>query len=439
MKPSRYLSPSALKTFKSCEQKFYFRYVENRKEPSKPWLEFGKALHWQNERYLKELILPDDSLAGRLAKVGLKDLPLPGDHLLVEQEIAFIHEGMTFYGFSDLIDTEPPFAGWGNEVDVYDYKSTKSFDWVRSIEDLKNDEQVLKYGMWCVTPDPYVPEISIECVNFHWVYYLTQGRGDVRVVSFSMSADEIRQRFAQILAVARKADSIKSEVVAPHTNASACDDYGGCTYKSICPLHTQKGKATVKLSDIIKQNLAQNAAGEAAKHVDAVLSGPTVIAPVKTPVAVTASVVPPDAPAPIFNSPTPLEAAEPKAKRGRKASTKDDVDMPKTVAVGLTEVINSFVLLVNTLPSKGATVTLMSDVLQPVLETLASDLGVQHYRAADEAGYGKADAMLLTAFKNSGALTQLQGYVYVDRRDGEAMALLAFLESQAAQVFRGGF
>ena len=154
-------------------------------------------------------------------------------------------------------------------------------------------------------------------------------------------------------------------------------------------------------------------------------------------------VVPPDAPEPVAELPEekPKRRARViKAKVEDKPSTPEAVEDQKWDIVlrpsGQAEEHLPLILCINASPTQGE-VNLLSRVLQPIVQDLSAQLGVTHYRLAKEAEYGRADALLLSAFKE--AAPKLTGYVYADKRDADSAAVLGYLEAQAVEVFRGAY
>jgi hypothetical protein len=416
-------SPSQIKLFAyGCQRKWAFRHILNLAEPEQTFQVLGKEVHRHNEDYLKRGVIPPrDTKAGEIAHVGLDRLPQPSPHHRVEEHLYIDRkDGFLMHGFADLIDTAT--------CTVHDFKTTSSFQWTLSAEELATDPQALIYGMWLHD------HTQTTSIRLHWMYYKTRAPYSLRSVTTELSAGQLEDHYAQhVLAPARMMREIR-QVADPITfdpnelpgNAAGCNAYGGCPYRSQCNLHV-----TETFGMLFSQKL--KARMEEAQKVDV------------TPCEVIAQgVVPPDAPEPVIilaeddvcvaqnattnATPTPSSnAGETQRKRGRPKKSE-----PSNAQAA----DNSYSLCVNTIPLKSE-VALLSEIVAPIVKALSEQLGVPYYRLAKEAEYGRADALLLTAFCE--AAPELRGYIYADKRCADTAALLSHLEASAQQVFRGGF
>lgn len=421
-------SPSQIKAFEfGCQRKWAFRHILNLPEPSFGFQELGKDIHKHLENYLRDgTIPPDDTKAGEIARTGLDTLPKPDSRHIIEQHL-YLEEGdVAFHGFADLL----PF----DEYAVDDHKSTSSFDYALTKDELKCDPQALIYGMWRLRQEGrgiFMPPLKLR-----WRYYRTRKPYKTHIVETSLKPHELDENFSRyVLEPALRMRDIRDSAtpdfdpnVLP-AEPGACNAYGGCPHKSRCSLHqsemssmgslfrdklaaASKPAAAAKAKD--EPNIGEMC-GTCGIDIQDGVCGCNVLAQ---------GVVPPDAPEPVKE--LPPEAEKPKRGRKKKSDT-PSAPPPAQNDDGLT-------LCINTLPMRGRA-KLLSEVLSPVIEALSKQLNTVNYRLAEQAGYGRANALLLAAFRE--AVPKLTGVVYVDERDLDSAAVLSHLEAQATEIFRG--
>jgi hypothetical protein len=191
-------------------------------------------------------------------------------------------------------------GGWIEPPVIADHKTTKSLEYVKSEDTLRNDPQVISYGRWGV--GKYYPlewsnlgEYADAEVNVRFIYYLTQqpkGKlwvGDKQygsaVTNFYMRVGDLVAPWERLeddvramLDLARRADEIRDIEVEP--NWSSCGAWGGCPHRERCStinreamdaqklvgIKTGKDGKRVPLSDLFDAEGVQDAAPEVVKE-----------------------------------------------------------------------------------------------------------------------------------------------------------------------------
>lgn len=267
----RHLSVSQLKDFVLCERSWWFSRVMRLARKATKGQATGTEGHAQLEHYLKT----GEDVLGPVAAAGKHLLPEPGEGLLVELALdapPLTAAGVPFKGFIDLLNLRH--AGEGL-VRVTDHKFTSDIDrWAARPSDLATTRhehgiQMVGYARWVSARWPWVERLELE-----HLYYQTKGakRAESRVVT--VEAGEFRDEWKRVentanhmkdVAKARELDDV-------HPNWSACDKYGGCSYRTQCLSNQATKGVPVSLLNRLK--------------------APAPVAPAAPP-----AVLPPDAPA----------------------------------------------------------------------------------------------------------------------------------------------
>lgn len=234
-KPVR-VSPSQLKTDDLCRRKWGFIYLEGRREPPSPKMQFGTDVHTILEIYGKTGELPPDTPEGRVAKQIMRPgwvFP-PTEGSLIEQEFSMLIKGEDrgiFYGFIDRV--LPPVD---KIPEVQDYKTTSDLRYALTEEDLRTDPQSVIYSRWAMQ------RYGVTQARVSWLYSSATGdpkkpRGARRVSNVLQRGDNgpwnkiIRQ--ASELVELR---CTKPDVMTLEPSPSACSAYGGCPFEADCDL-----------------------------------------------------------------------------------------------------------------------------------------------------------------------------------------------------------
>jgi len=145
------VSASQVESFRSCRRLWYWQNVVGLRAPPRPSQELGTKVHAAIEAYLGGKEQPgagkDAKKVAACLEAAKKILPPPGPDLLLEEPIGFptYEGGPTMIGFVDLVNPRGLDAG---VLSIDDHKTTKSFDWCKSEEELKGNVQALVYSHW---------------------------------------------------------------------------------------------------------------------------------------------------------------------------------------------------------------------------------------------------------------------------------------------------
>jgi RecB family exonuclease len=225
------VSASQITTFARCGRRWWFEKVLGERQESTGAQNLGTAIHSQMEAWIQEGTLPPHPGAFAATKLRRDDgtlvLPAPKTPgVLVEaalEEPEIYADGVRYRGFIDL--TIP-----GKQIEIIDYKSCRSFSYIKTPEQLRKDVQVGSYGFWAHKRFP-----EAESLRVSHVYILSRGKS-ARVVEAQATWDDVNAVWEVIRAAVRdmrRTAKIKDfRDVEP--NFDACSDYGGCPYASKC-------------------------------------------------------------------------------------------------------------------------------------------------------------------------------------------------------------
>ncbi len=220
-----HVSPSQIATFRDCERKWSYQYVDGLRGPPNRHAQLGTDVHAVLERWFKHGTAPDLNLTiGEIAVSGLRHHPAPSKDLRVEHEARFEFEGVHYLGYIDLHYQESKHI-----ICVTDHKTTTDFRWALDEDALVTDAQRIIYSVWSLIA------YGVRQVRAKWVYYRTTPPPKSHVVELVQSADEIWEAFrdvhadAQAIVRARR----RSTADAPR-NFNACQAYGGCPFVERC-------------------------------------------------------------------------------------------------------------------------------------------------------------------------------------------------------------
>lgn len=216
-----------------CPRAYALEYVEDQKPPASPKQQFGKDVHSQLERWLRDAIAPDDTPEGQVAKQGIRKgwLPSPSSSLLVEHkfEIPWL-EDVIMLGYIDCCEpVEIPL--------VLDHKTTSSLNWAMEAHELEDDPQALIYSLWAAL------EYQVSRVRARWLYYSASNpkRGPRRPtgalpveIEFRTNSDEYINKIKRLIGVTKEMVHIRKEGILGkdcNINPQACNNYGGCWHR----------------------------------------------------------------------------------------------------------------------------------------------------------------------------------------------------------------
>ena len=243
------MSPSAYGTIEDCALKWWHNKVAGFATPTTSNQRLGTDVHSVLEKYLLDGTTPDiDTEEGRIADSGLHLIPDPGVYS-IEKELRLTCGPVNFKGIVDAWHTitEPE----GNEgwlTHVLDHKTTKSFDWALSSEQLMFAPQPLAYveAMKRLNLIETYPHYLVELV-----YYKTQGSRDAASVKALVSDDIVVENWNE-MEVAGELMAHLSQVQDPREvpyKTSACRKYGGCPFSDFCPRHPKNQQTTLNIGN----------------------------------------------------------------------------------------------------------------------------------------------------------------------------------------------
>jgi hypothetical protein len=292
-----------------CERKWGWSHLDGIYGEPNAAAQRGTDVHAVLEAWLTKGTPPDrDTVAGKIALVGIKHLPPPGAGQ-VEQHFELYTEKHTYHGYVDL----EYFKADGTLV-VRDHKTTSSLQWALTEEDLRTDEQGLIYGAQaCIKHNK--KEVELE-----WGYLTTSGHPKSHPVRLLLTLDEIENAFKTIEETADKIVAAKhsgKRALDMLPNAVACDAFGGCPHISRCNLTAKERMKSIMAQDGQKETMKEKLERRAREKAGA---APPQLALVPTPTN-GAAVNPPEQPKePATTVPQAAEADAP--RRGRpKGST----------------------------------------------------------------------------------------------------------------------
>jgi hypothetical protein len=232
------ISASAIETFRDCQRKWYFGYVERIRGPKSPAAERGDKIHDLAERYLKGEVDPE-ALEGEDAKwfrylmPGLEYAPTPGqvaaDGWGVEDWVKEPCGPLNFVGKVDFynvsLDDGPVICDW---------KTTGNAQWRWS----KTPEQLAGFLQPHVYAYSLLKDNPPDTVSFQHVNLQSRGRPDaMQVWANEVPWEHIEQTWETVKDISHQMATIAkanetAETVNPNTKA--CKKFGGCEHADIC-------------------------------------------------------------------------------------------------------------------------------------------------------------------------------------------------------------
>lgn len=219
-------SATQISTFLDCERKWALRYIlglPDRKEDGPR--DFGKKVHWHQDRWLRHGIKPPDTPTGRVMGTAIKWLPPPG---MAWPELPFewLPDGQPFAlrGAIDCLQVHKDGVPW-----IEDTKVTGSnFKWAKSRDELREDVQATIYSAYAMH------RFNADTIRCRWLYCLrTTGRPrPARPVDLGMGLEHVANRFGIVCEVGRRMVLALEQRVRPEDMPprDACNKYGGCPY-----------------------------------------------------------------------------------------------------------------------------------------------------------------------------------------------------------------
>ncbi len=261
------VSPSQIKTHRDCQRKWAYDKIDKEPRTTSAGAAFGTLVHEAGEDYMKFRTPPPKTAAGKCFAqgIGKKDfLPKPSKDLLIEHH--FVLElpeldRVLLHGYIDLI------APHEEQPQIIDYKYTKSRKWIPTLKELETDPQQIIYALAGLIL------LGTPRVEANWLYFITNAdrskpKGTTKRSIVWDDASLSRYGFDRIVEDAATIAHMRRTVKAAkdaEPNYTACEKFGGCEYKGICPRTGSKASAWIKQDDRFKadkEKLTQLNTGE---------------------------------------------------------------------------------------------------------------------------------------------------------------------------------
>lgn len=227
-------SATQISAFRGCRRKWGYRSIDKVKGDDNRYARKGEAVHKVAEKFLRDGTPPGDDEPGRIFKPALKYAPAPGSCLSVETLFRYAPDLQPFElsGKEDWVREIP--AGIASEIEVGDWKTTSDFKWTKTQAQLLTDVQATVYAVRRMHLHA-VPEVRCR-----WIYLLSNAsRPQARCVEFVMKQGAVgpvwRSILDDCLEMAYLVETIKEAKELP-ADPRECERFGGCPYRSTCPI-----------------------------------------------------------------------------------------------------------------------------------------------------------------------------------------------------------
>lgn len=331
--PLKYFSASQIKLYRSCKICWAAKYIDGIEKAQSFAAQKGKDLHTLLEKYLKEGTPIDPSNKyGRIILSGIQHLPEPG---LAQVEEKFILEAdsINYHGYIDFHYRKD------SKLFLGDHKTTKSFKWALTEQQLKTDIQANLYSLYLMT------RFKMSEIELRWIYYKTEGYPESRLVSVKTDLGFVSD---QVTALNADANEMLAAIASGmhacdfEPSISGCKAFGECAIKDVGVKMTQK------------KTLAE------------------ILAEKNKPVTPVISLNPP-------------EHEEENQVTIAKTISKNDLEVLKELAdkkpLGEKEEKKAIPeLYINAMPLHEAKIVLLIDLLKPVLRRISEEYNVTHYK-----------------------------------------------------------
>lgn len=369
------LSASQIDLAFDCLRKWAFKYLEKVPEAEKSSTILGSAVHRVAEDWLKHRTEPDVTkplhlpkgrgapgenvfYPGQIFLAGRHALPEPGT---VHVEGAKKWEtprarwrgqldGLTvrlgsdtLYPYDSIADAQRPVRLAGARLEVWDHKTTSDFRYVKGPVASKDQISLLDDVQANLYAYASMLEFGVEQVDARWLYYRTRGRPDSRLTAVTFTRSHVDSQIEKIDSKAVEVYTLyqlRPQVRDLPPNTSSCDKYGGCDYRSICPLSISQRFASLSPSASSTSGQKMNQPVETFEQLLArarAAQGQPVPPPASQPAA------PPPTPAPSAPPPTPAPIAAAKWRPGSPLNPTQEwmLSQPATTWAALCQAVDS--------------------------------------------------------------------------------------------------
>lgn len=243
------VSATYLSLYEDCPRKWGYRYLEGREGlPSRSALLGRQVDDMQVQPYLRDgrpldftLKFEEESVSGDIVAAGLHLLPEPNPSATVkyavQQKMVFdseISNDFRYVGYADIFMPEGGLPGAQGGVPVIaDVKTTGAWSYNKTPVTLGEDVQANIYAKYLFLAAP-----QVQAIDLGWIYFYTRKAYKAATTHRRLTRAENDATFAAIEKKAAKIVQLhksKPKVLDLPANTSACEAYGGCPYKDICP------------------------------------------------------------------------------------------------------------------------------------------------------------------------------------------------------------
>lgn len=224
-----HVSASQITTFQRCNRRWYFSKVLNAPEPEKPATALGERLHKQMEDWFEKGLVPTHDSARLAVESGLLPPRDPGIRIEHPRDYGL---GLSIAGVPvrGRMDALIP----GSTTGILDHKSTKSFRYCKTSDELRSDVQLSIYGEWAFQ--------NLGCDYVQYTHNYLRTEVDNPGFKLVKTLEPIDRNFVQAVMAElvptveeMKVAAAVSSVEVLERNDAACWDYGGCPFREICP------------------------------------------------------------------------------------------------------------------------------------------------------------------------------------------------------------
>ena len=217
----KHVSPSQIKTWRSCNRKWHFEKVGGIRQPTTESQQLGTDVHSILEHYVENGTVIPDNYAGQIAKAAL---PMVNTNSKCEHQFTLpLVEGILATGRIDFTHVGI----------IEDLKTTSSMRYAKKPEELKSDPQAIMY-LWAAQNDPGLAFFA-PINKFAHLIVETKTPHKTRRVDCELTTDEIEEgmRYIRQDAIAMR-EAASKPVEHVQYNIDACSMYGGCHLQERC-------------------------------------------------------------------------------------------------------------------------------------------------------------------------------------------------------------
>lgn len=372
-------SASQVATFLQCQRKWAWSKIDKIEVPPHPSAQLGTRVHAVAEQYFRTgQINYTDHEAACIFEAGLENNPALADVAAVEKHFTLDLPFGSFVGYKDLVLNSP---------EVVDHKTTSSFRYLKTEEELRQDPQANIYALEeCLSR-------GVDGVWLRWIYYRTKGARKSDQTRFFMLREDAERYTSEVIeptvSAMNEAHASCSTAVELPPSPEHCEAYGGCAFRHKCNLTPEErmmsimsmtnGQGTTSLIDSLRKRANINPPEFQPPPA------PTPVAVVETAATPVAVVETAQAPVAVVETATPV-------KRKRTAKANAEASEPDSKPIGT--------LYIDCV-TDGA-VSAEATIIPAAKAAVHKELGVADYRFVDFAkGAGALVAAVYSIVKSA--------------------------------------